>query len=195
MPIELKALKGIDRLVVAYGAALVFAIAGIVGLNWHLGTLRAAFTERQEERTQMELEAESIVLPTQEERSRWTTDRNLMASMLLGEREIPTLLEQVTRLARTSRVEFFGLTPEEYVLDDNAGDLSGVDAAMAAVGIRRYMRFTVESSADYRSASEFIQEIGSLPRLAEFVSIQLTRRHPSIDVTMTFRVYQSEPAA
>ena len=37
MPVELKALHGVDRQVVGYGALLILAVAGVIGMNLHLG--------------------------------------------------------------------------------------------------------------------------------------------------------------
>ena len=65
---------------------------------------------------------------------------------------------------------------------------------MLAVGIRRYLEVTVRFTADYRNSALFVRDIGKLPRLTEFVSINLNRQVPDIDVTMSFRIYQSGPA-
>ncbi len=192
MPAELKALKGIDRQVFLYGAVLVFAIAGTVGSSWQLGTIRAAVEEQRDERDAKELEADAIVLPTDDERGEWTTQENLMASMLLADREIPAFFSEVTRLATFNGLERFVLGNEQRVLDEIDGELSPSDALSQSVGIRRYIVVTLEFSGDYRNVAEFIHDIGRLLRLAEFVSIQLRRNQPNVDVTMLFHVYKNE---
>ena len=191
MPAQLKALKGIDRQVFLYGAILVFAIAGTVATIWHLGTIRAEVEEQRGEMTTKELEADAIVLPTDEERAEWTTQENLMASMLLADPEVPRFFSEITRLATLNRLDRFVLGNEERILDGD-GELSSSDAQSRSVGIRRYIVVTLELSGDYRSVAEFISDIGRLPRLAEFVSIQLRRNQPSVDVTMSFHIYKNE---
>ena len=193
MPFEIKALTGIDKQVVAFGAAIVLSIAGVVGMTLSLGTLEEAATERQDELAQMELEAEGIVLPTDEERAAWATDQNLMASMLLADAEVPALLQEVTRLATLNQLDRFELDTEEFAIEEGV-EPSPDQALMQAVGIRRYMTVTVRFGADYRSAAQFVRDVGNLPRLAEFVTIRLIRRQPTIDVEISFRVYKSEAA-
>ncbi len=180
--------------VVGYGAAIVLSIAGVVMLTLQMGKLEAAATEGQDELAGMERQAEAIVLPTDEERARWSTDQNLMASMLLADAEIPALLQDVTRLATLNQLGRFELATEEFVIADGA-ELSPDQALMQSVGILRHITVTVGFSADYRNVAEFVRDVGNLPRLVEFVSVQLTRQPSTISVTMSFRVYQSETAA
>ena len=175
-----------------YGAILVFAIAGTVATIWHLGTIRAGVEEQRGEMAAKELEADAIVLPTDEELAEWTTQENLMASMLLADPEVPAFFSQVTRLATLNRLDRFVLGNEERVLDEIDGELSSSDALSQSVGIRRYIVVTLEFSGDYRNVAEFIHDIGRLPRLAEFVSIQLRRNQPNVAVTMSFHVYKNE---
>lgn len=194
MPFKIKALEGLDMHVVGYGAAIVLSIAGVVMLTLQMGKLEAAATEGQDELAGMERQAEAIVLPTDEERARWSTDQNLMASMLLADAEIPALLQDVTRLATLNQLGRFELATEEFVIADGA-ELSPDQALMQSVGILRHITVTVGFSADYRNVAEFVRDVGNLPRLVEFVSVQLTRQPSTISVTMSFRVYQSETAA
>ena len=192
MPVELKALKGVDPQLVGYGALLLFAVAGIIGMNVHLGTVRTAVAELQEELAEKEREAENIVLPTADERSEWTTNQNLMTSMLLADPDIPAFFNDLTRLATLNRLERFNLGTEERVLDDAERELSVSETLAQSVGIHRYLVVNLEFSADYRDAVEFVQDVGRLPRLTEFVSVQLRRQPPSVGVTMSFHVYKSE---
>ncbi len=192
MPAELNALKGIDRQVLLYGAILVFAVAGTVATTWYLGTIRTEVEELTDELAQKELEADAIVLPTDDERGEWTTQENLMASMLLADPAVPAFFSEVTRLANLNRLERFVLGNEERMLDEIDGEPSSSDALSQSVGVRRYVVVTLEFSGDYRNVAEFIHDIGRLPRLAEFVSIQLRRNQPYVDVTMSFHVYKSE---
>ena len=192
MPVELKALKGVDPQLVGYGALLLLAVAGIIGMNVHLGTVRTAVAELQEELAEKEREAENIVLPTADERSEWTTNQNLMTSMLLADPDIPAFFNDLTRLATLNRLERFNLGTEERVLDDAERELSVSETLARSVGIRRYLVVNLEFSADYRDAVEFVQDVGRLPRLTEFVSVQLRRQPPSVGVTMSFHVYKSE---
>ena len=192
MPAQVKALNGIDRQVFLYGAILVFAIAGTVATSWHLGTIRAAVEERRDELAAKELEADAIVLPTDRERGEWNTQETIMASMLLADPEIPAFLSEVTRLATFNRLDRFVLGNEERILDEIDGELSSSDALSQSVGIRRYIVVRLELNGDYRGVAEFIHDIGRLPRLAEFVSIQLRRTQANVDVTMSFHVYKNE---
>ncbi len=193
MPAQLKALKGIDRQVFLYGAILVFAIAGTVATIWRLGTIRAGVEEQRDELATKELEADAIVLPTDDERGEWTTQENLMASMLLADPEVPAFFSEVTRLATLNRLDRFVLGNEERILDEiDEEQLSSSEALSRSVGIRRYIVVTLEFSGDYRNVAEFIDDIGRLPRLSEFVSIQLRRTQPNVAVTMSFHVYKNE---
>ena len=193
MPVEMRALKGVDKQLVIYATVLVLAVAGTAVVTWHMGVLRAEFRESERALAQKEQEAQSIVLPTEEERNRWMTQQNLMASRLLGDSEVPFFLQDVTRLFNLNQLERFDLSSKEYAINEG-GELTDHDLLMQAVGIRRYDVITLEFSGGYRNISRFIQGVGQLPRLSEFVSIQLRRSQPMVDVTMTFRVYRSEAA-
>ena len=180
-------------LVAGCGAAIVLSIAAIVGLTLQMGELETTATERQAELAGMERQSEAIVLPTDEERAEWATQQNLMASMLLADNEIPSLLQDVTRLATLNQLDRFELATEEFVIGEGE-ELSPDQALMQAVGIRRHIAVTVAFSADYRNVAEFLRDVGNLPRLVEFVSVQLNRQTSTISVSMSFRVYQSETA-
>ena len=193
MPVEIKALKGIDRQVAIYAAVLVLAVAGTVITTWHLGVLRAEYEEGANALAQKEQEAQSIVFPTEEERSEWMTQQNLMASRLLVDAQVPLFFQDITRLFTLNQLERFDLGSKPYVLNEG-GELTDDELLMQAVGIRRYEVITLQFSGSYRNVAQFIQAIGRLPRLSEFVSIQLLRNQPTLDVTMTFRVYKSEAA-
>ena len=193
MPFEIKALAGIDKQVAAYGAAVALSIAGVVGMTLSLGTLEEAATERADELAQMELEAEGILLPTDEERAGWATNQNLMASMLLADAEVPALMQEVTRLATLNRLDRFQLGTEEFAIEEGT-ELTPDQTLMQAVGIRRYMIVTVMFGTDFRNASQFVRDVGNLPRLAEFVSIRLVRGPSTVDAEISFRVYQRETA-
>ena len=138
---------------------------------------------------QMEKQTQSIVPATVEERSEWRTQQSRMARRLLRNAQVPLFVQNITRLANLNQLEQFDLTSAEYVVDES-GALSAHDALMQAVGIRRYEMFTLTFSGDYRNIAGFINAVGRLPRLMEFVSINLsgTRR---MSVIMTFRVYEN----
>ncbi len=192
MPAEIKTLRGIDKQVVAYGTLLLLAVATAAGMAWHLGVLRAELAERQAELSQKEIEAQSIVLPSDDERREWTTQQNLTATRLLADAELANFFGEISRQFTLNQLERFNLSSEEYIVGE--GELSENDSLMQAVGIRRYEVITLQFSGGYRNVAQFIQALGRLPRLAEFVSIQLRRNQPAVDVTMTFRVYKSEAA-
>ncbi len=193
MPVEMKALKGMDKQVVIYTAVLVLALAGTVVMTWHLGVLRADFAVNENTLAQKEQEASGIALPTDQERGQWMTQQNLMASRLLVDAQVPVFFQDISRLFNLNQLLRFDLKSQEYVVNEGA-DLSDHDMLMQAVGIRRYDVITLEFSGRYRNISQFIQAVGQLPRLSEFVTIQLRRNTPMVDVTMTFRVYKSEAA-
>ena len=119
-----------------------------------------------------------------------------MASMLLADPEVPAFFSEVTRLARLNRLDRFVLDNEERIVveidDEIDGELSSSDALPQSVGIRRYIVVTLEFSGDYRNVAEFIHDLARLPRLSEFVSIQLRRNQPNVAVTMSFHVYKNE---
>ena len=193
MPVEMKALKGLDKQVVIYTAVLVLALAGTVLMTWHLGVLRAAFEENENTLAQKQQEASNVVLPTDEESAQWMTQQNLMSSRLLVDAQVPLFFQNITRLYNLNQLDRFDLKSAEYLIAEDA-ELSEHDMLMQAVGLRRYDLITLEFSGGYRNISQFILGIGQLPRLSEFVSIQMRRRPPTVDVTMTFRVYKSEAA-
>ena len=115
-----------------------------------------------------------------------------MTSMLLADPDVPAFFNDLTRLATLNRLERFSLATEERVLDDTELELSVSETLARSVGIRRYLVVNLEFNADYRDAVEFVQDVGRLPRLTEFVSVQLRREPPTVGVTMSFHVYKSE---
>ncbi len=63
------------------------------------------------------------------------------------------------------------------------------------MGIRRYLVFTITFGGDYSNIAQFVQAVGALPRLTEFVSVDFRRSVPEIRVSMVFRVYKAEDVA
>ncbi len=191
---KFKPLDGLDKEIVAYGAVIVLSIAGFVGLTLKLGEIDQTVTRRGNELAELQGLADRIVIPTDEEPARWTRDQDQMEGMLLADAELPALLQDVTRLATLNRLDRFELATEAFVIGADA-DLAPDEVLMQAAGIRRHVTVTIGFSGDYRRAAEFVRDVANLPRLVEFVSIQLARGPSTIAVTMSLRVYQGEAAA
>ena len=194
MPIELQFLKKVDFSLVGFAALLLIAIAGTVGMTWHLATLRSAVNEFQQELDQKQSDADRVVMPTEEELAQWATAENVLVSRLVTQNEVATFLADFQRLGRQ-----FGLTvlvgTSEVDVPQEGEDEPLSDRLARDVGIRRYTELTLNFSGDYEDTARYVQTVGSLPRLIEFTSITHSRNHPDVDVTLVLRVYKREDDA
>ncbi len=194
MRIDLKLLKKVDRVLVASVAVIVLAIAGTVWTTLDLGARRDALAEHERELVQKELDAGAVVLPTEEERRAWASQQNLLASRLLPDAEVTQFFSEISRLSRVYRLQDFDIDSEEQVVGEVQRPRPG-DELLDQVGIRRYLVFTITFGGGYSNIAQFVQAVGALPRLTEFVSVDFRRSVPEIRVSMVFRVYKAEDVA
>ena len=194
MSIDLKFLKKTDRVLVGSVVAIVLAIAGTFWTTWDLRAKREAIVEIERELSQKELDAAAVTLPTDDERREWAGQQKLLASRLLPDAEVPQFFNEVSRLAQVYRLQRFDIETEERIVGQVQSPLPG-DDTLAQVGIRRYLEFTLTFGGDYTNIAQFVQAVGALPRLTEFISVDFRRSPPEIGVSMIFRVYKVEDAA
>ena len=171
------------------GTVLLLAVAGGLLYDANRRTAEAVIAKTNVDR--QEQEAAVVTIPSEQEQAQWAANEKALSTRLLSDQQVPEFLEDITRIANENHLERLGINNEDKVIDPNQ-PATPDDGKVVALGIRRYLLVTLKFQCAYADAARFLAAVSKLPRPVELQTIDIRRNAPTLDVTVTMKVYKQE---
>src|SRR5215471_4395368 len=113
----MKSLTPQQQRTVIYIIGCVLALAASGWMTYDLSAKRTENAKRKQEIERKERDAQSAMLPSLEEQTKWAEDENQLKNILLPEQIVPEFMAEVTRIADENGLQRIGLNTEETVID------------------------------------------------------------------------------